>query len=225
MSLLTNAKEYYSYLQGINKQNNEQSAQQADKMMAFQREMSDTAHQREVADLRAAGLNPILSAGGQGASTPQGAMGQTDMSAASALTQYLSSLISQQTAISVAQINAGATMYAADKAYQSQMENPSSWAGLTRSVLQALGILPGSVNGVSSAGQESIIRQLSKRLGISNWLSGGLTDLSHQIGIKLGSITPGTMSALSSWLQNYIQYWIDSHSNNGPSAHSQTSRK
>ncbi|AXH74804.1 MAG: DNA pilot protein [Microviridae sp.] len=56
---------------------NETNIELAKENRDWQEKMSNTAHQREVSDLRMAGLNPILSGtGGAGSSTPAGSVAQ-----------------------------------------------------------------------------------------------------------------------------------------------------
>lgn len=52
---------------------NQANARQATRQMQFQAEMSNTAYQRAMADMKKAGLNPLLAYEQGGASTPSGA--------------------------------------------------------------------------------------------------------------------------------------------------------
>lgn len=158
-------------LEAAERQNAFQVAQNA-KAMSFnekqaeinrnwQEYMSNTAHQREVKDLIAAGLNPILSAN-SGASTPAGSVGSgvtsagakadIDMNRTNALTNILQSIMSADVARENAALNATTSMHNADvnakavtdaaaiaaSATRYMADHPNSSAGLLRIVLEGI---------------------------------------------------------------------------------------
>lgn len=178
--------EYKTFALKTQADNNAWSAQQAQKQMDFQAQMSNTAHQREVADLKAAGLNPVLSTGGSGASAPSGAAGQTDNSVLQSITSYLmqqnqnlvqleAQRVSAETAKETAQIHAqaqlaaaataaAASRYAADKNYQLQIELASKYPQNMYGTLSA--ILNGENYDLSGI-KGNITKGVANILGIS----------------------------------------------------------
>lgn len=140
---------WYDQLQAISESNNAFNLAQVDAVNAFnageaqknrdwQERMSNTAHQREVKDLIAAGLNPILSAGGQGAITGSGAVasGQkavADNTFGSGLISLMSSMISASSAANVAKTYAAAQMYSADSQAHTQANYQRTWKEINNS--------------------------------------------------------------------------------------------
>ncbi len=144
----------------MNREQNEYNAQQAAMQRSWEENMANSAHQREVADLKAAGLNPILSAGGQGAATPVGSNATSapfsgvDESIVPALANLAATSIGANATMTAAATNAAATeaaaamnsnamMYgsdlslqasnfAADKAYQANRYKADVAAGATK---------------------------------------------------------------------------------------------
>ena len=120
--------------------NNAFNAAQADINRDWQEYMSGTSHQREVNDLIAAGLNPVLSAN-SGSTWQAVGNASADIGAANLAATYLNNQASIEmskigaaaqvaAASSAASIAAGATRYAADTAAQASRDTaPVTFSG------------------------------------------------------------------------------------------------
>lgn len=135
------------YLSSAQAQRDYNSAE-AELNRQWQERMSNTSYQRAVADLKAAGLNPVLAIMNQGASTPSGgaaSAGQNDVdtSGQNALITMISQLIAANSAMSVANSynQAASSRLATQLAFQKSENQKNRAYGVGNNVIDLIGSL------------------------------------------------------------------------------------
>lgn len=152
---------------------------EAEKSREFSKEMSDTSHQREVEDLKKAGLNPVLSANsGASAYSASSASATADNSAVGLLASIYQTKLNNQNAVKIARINANtdlqmAKINAAASKYASDNSSSASRYSTDRS---KFGLIDNFVNGVigNNSRNSTSARYIGKK---TNGIIGSLAKL------------------------------------------------
>lgn len=192
--------------------NNTFNAQEAQKNRDWQAQQSSTAHQREVKDLLAAGLNPVLSAmNGSGAATtsgatassgsaPSGGQGQTDTSAngammslvgaiMSSMVQQENARLSAQTNLAVAEKYNAMSKYTAELGSQTQLSTANISAATSRWIaeLQATTSISNTQAQVAASKINAQIQAAAQRYGyqLQSWTSTQVATINGEINKEL----------------------------------------
>ena len=191
-----------------NQQAMEFNAAEASKNRDWQKMMSDTAHQREIKDLIAAGLNPILSVtGGQGAAvgsgsqasgvTSSGAMGGTDESGAMAIVSLLGNLLGSQTMLENQRMSAASNEAIADK-YTAMSELVAN--------VQSEASKYASDASVTSAGIHAAATKYAADKNADTAITvAGINQATQKYGADIGRMSAREIAAFNAEVNKYLQ--------------------
>lgn len=202
---------------------------EAQKLRDWQENLSNTAHQREVKDLIAAGLNPILSTNSSGATTPSGASasGVTSSGAmgtasdpSSSYASMLSGYVSAATSLATKKLDFEIEKYAQEMAtgrLNSQLAVQQQVALLNaKNALEVAGInasatISSSLNSASAVKYSSDVSASTQKYLAANYPStqyGAASAAANKISNFMK-----TNSTAKSVINSMKQFWIDYFSN------------